>query len=217
MASQEQLLKLSDLVLEALKYRQKFGDNQNPSLGRAILYADELLLSWTRRRIESEFDDTPPDAENLVADAGVKAILGFGGFRGLTGAEFLQWLESIVAQLIAQQHRLRNARRNGGVRQVRSLEGDAEAAQLAQLLESHELSPDANAAIRENAARVRRVFRALSFDQRRVVRLRMAGFSLREIATTFEHSPSWVQDTWEAAAHELRRRLMRPCRTKQPL
>jgi DNA-directed RNA polymerase specialized sigma24 family protein len=203
MASQEQFRALTESVLEAVRYQRWCGANDNPALGRAIPCVDRLLLPWARQQIADLFDDSPPDAENLVADAGVKAILGFPSFNGITGAEFYRWVEAIVAHTIADLRRLREARRNGGLRRAVSLERSAEAARLTGELVSPAMSAEEAAIIRESALGLHRAVNTLSFVQKRVVKLWLKGRSLREISAMFGHSPSWANGHWESAKQDL--------------
>lgn len=211
MASREQLLVLGGFVTEARKYRDEVGDNNNPGLGRAILYADGFLLPWTRGLIASGFGGPPPDAENVVADADVKAVVGFADFDGTTGGQFYRWQQKIVLQLLAGVRRLSEGR--NGALHVLSLERNDDAWLLAETLESPETSPEECAVRHENSLRLERAMRGLTLDQQRVVVMRCADHSLRQVAVLFDRSPSWVHDTWEAAAHQLRRKLLRGSRT----
>ncbi|MGH7135634.1 MAG: hypothetical protein ACREHD_07830 [Pirellulales bacterium] len=120
MASGKHSRDLTNTVLEAIRYRRYGGGNENPALGKALLQVDEILLPWARSELADGFDDQPADVENLVADAGVKAIVEFHKFAGTTGGEFFEWVRSILAQLIAGVKRLREALRNGGLRHVTS-------------------------------------------------------------------------------------------------
>jgi RNA polymerase sigma factor (sigma-70 family) len=203
MASQQQFRTLTELVLEAVRYQRWSGANDNPALGRAILYVDRLLLPWARRQVDDLFDDSPPDAENLVADADVKAILGFRSFDGITGAEFYRWVKAIVAHTIADMRRRREARRKGGLRHAVSLERSAEAGRLAEQLVSPGMSAEEAAIMRESALGLHRAINTLSFIQQRVVKLWMKGRSLREISAMFGHSPSWANGHWESAKQRL--------------
>ena len=63
--------------------------------------------------------------------------------------------------------------------------------------------------IHEHGRRLRRVMRGLTVDEQRV--LRMHGIDdcpFHAIAATFGHSTSWADDVWEAAAAEVRTRLI---------
>jgi RNA polymerase sigma factor (sigma-70 family) len=215
MASQEQRRELTAVVLDAIRYRRWNGGNENPALGEAILRVDELLLPWAQRELADGGDELSPDAENLVADAGVKAIIHFHTFSGTTGGEFYEWIKAIVAQLIAGMKRLHEALANGGLRRVRSLEREHEAAQLAELLISPEDSPEEAATIRENGQRLRKALRGLNLVEHRIVKLRLRGRSYREIAATFGHAVSWAHEIWESAAHHLRLALVSRRRTRQ--
>lgn len=213
MASEKQLLALTDTVLEAVRYRRWRGGNENPALGKAILIVDQYLLPWAGRELADGLDDQSADAENLVAEAGYKAIVNFHTFVGTTGGEFYEWVRSILAQLIAGVKRLREALRNGGLRRVNSVERNAEAARLVQLLVSPEHSPEEIGTLHENASRLWRAIRRLNLVEQRVARLYMDGRSLRDIAVMFGHTTSWARDHWDAAAHDLRTDLLRPSRT----
>jgi RNA polymerase sigma factor (sigma-70 family) len=211
MASQEQLRKLTSMVLEALDYRRNHNGGDNGALGRAILYVDSLLLPWARSLAAGEFD-----VEDMVADAGFGMLAAFPTFRGITGKEFFNFMRTIVERAIARMWRLLEAEEKGCLRRSRSLEGDAETARLVERLASREHLPDIAAMIHENGRRLRRVMRGLTVDQQRV--LRMHGIDdcpFQEIAATFGHSASWAHDVWEAAAAEIRSRLMRPSRPRQ--
>jgi DNA-directed RNA polymerase specialized sigma24 family protein len=108
------------------------------------------------------------------------------------------------------------AKEKGFLRRARSLERDAEAARLAERLASREPWPDIAAIIRENAQRLRRVMRGLTVDQQLVVRLHgIEDRPFHEIGTKLGHTASWAYDVWEAAATEIRTRLMRPRRVKR--
>ncbi|HVA47491.1 MAG TPA: ECF-type sigma factor [Pirellulales bacterium] len=215
MAGEEQRFELTDWVLEAIAHRRWRGTNDNPALGKAVLHVEKRLLPWVREQLENERDDTPPDAENLVAEAGCKALLHFDEFTGVTGGEFYRWMETIAAWMIADVKRQRDAQENGGFRRGMSLERAAEAARLAELLISPDVSPHDACVIRENAVRVHRAMRGLTHEQHRVERLRMGGHSLRDIAATFGHSASWVHEVWESGAQHLRTKLMRGERTRR--
>ncbi|HEV3342156.1 MAG TPA: hypothetical protein VG125_17445 [Pirellulales bacterium] len=84
MATEEQLRNLTGMVLEALNYQRYGGGNDNPALGRAIQYVDDLLLPWARSQAGDELD-----VDNMVADAALKMLRVFPAFRGTTGREFL--------------------------------------------------------------------------------------------------------------------------------
>jgi RNA polymerase sigma factor (sigma-70 family) len=214
MTSGEQNRKLTGMVLEALRHRRYCAGNDNPALGQAIMYVDAILLSWARTQAADDFD-----VENIVADVGLKMLGLFATFRGTTGGEFYDCMETIVKRRIARMRRLLEAKEKGCLRRAFSLERDAKAGQLAEGLASCEPSPEVAAEIRENAQRVRLALRGLSVDQLRVVRLHaIDGRSMREIAAKFGHVPSWAQGVWDTAASEMRRRLMRLRRvSRRPL
>jgi RNA polymerase sigma factor (sigma-70 family) len=211
MASQEQLRELTGMVLEALRYRRRGGGNDNPALGQAIRHVDAILLPWARAEAAGEFD-----VENIVADAGLEMFSAFVTFDGTTGGEFFGYTKKIVARGIARMRRLSEAKEQGCLRRAVSLEGNAEAARLAERLASHEPSPDAAAMIRENRERLRRAMRGLSVDQLRVVRLHGSeDRPFEEIGAKFGRSASWAYDVWDAAAAQIRTRLMRPRRVRR--
>lgn len=112
--------------------------------------------------------------------------------------------------------RLLEAQQKGCLRRCLSIEANAETTKLAERLASRELLPDIAAMIRENADRLRRVMRGLTVDQIRILRRHgIDDRSFKEIGAEFGHSASWAYGIWEAAAAEVRRRLMRPYRPRR--
>jgi DNA-directed RNA polymerase specialized sigma24 family protein len=211
MATQEQFRTLSEMVFEALNYRRYRGGNNNPTLGKAILYVNDILLPWARTQAAGEFD-----VQDIVADAGLKMLRLFPKFRGTTGGEFFDCMTAIVARGVARMRRLMEAKEKGCLRRALSLERDGEAARLAERLASRERLPDVAAVIRENAHRLHKAMRGLSAVQLLVVRLHgIDGCPFQEVGAKFGHTASWAHDIWEAAAAEIRRRLMRPRRGRR--
>jgi RNA polymerase sigma factor (sigma-70 family) len=205
MVSEEQLRTLAGIVLEASSYQFYHGANDNPALGQAIRYVDQMLLPWAEAQADGDFD-----VENIVAEAGLEMLRRFPNFRGTTGREFYGCMKVIVVRGIARMRRLMEAKENGCLRRAVSLERSAEAARLAERLASGEPLPEVAAIVHENAQRLHRAMRGLTVDQLRVIRLHgIDGRSLREISAQFGHAPSWAHEVWKAAAAEIRRRLMR--------
>jgi RNA polymerase sigma factor (sigma-70 family) len=63
-------------------------------------YLKQQVAAVMRRRVQARFDDS-----DVVQEAMLDAVKGFGNFRGTTVAEFAAWLQQIVAR--AASHRLR--------------------------------------------------------------------------------------------------------------
>lgn len=118
-------------------------------------------------RVALSLVSDPDLAQDVAQDAFLKAFRGLSGFRG--DASFRTWMLTIAAN--TAKGALRKAMR----RRETALDGVAP-------VESPEASPEARAAIGEEAERARRMLAKLPEKQRMSVQLRVdEGLSFREI------------------------------------
>jgi RNA polymerase sigma-70 factor (ECF subfamily) len=139
------------------------------------LLARVQLSQWLRTKL---------DASDIVQQAILHAHAGRGQFRGLTEAEWLSWLRTILANVLAAAARRFDAQARE-VRLERSLEAELElsSSRLECLLAADQTSPSEQAIRCEELLRLARALARLPEDQRFVVELHhLKGLPVAEVA-----------------------------------
>jgi RNA polymerase sigma-70 factor (ECF subfamily) len=127
---------------------------------------------------------TKLDASDIVQQAILHAHAGRAQFRGRTEAEWLSWLRTILANVMAAAARRFDARARE-VRLERSLEAELElsSSRLECLLEADQTSPSEQAIRCEELLRLARALARLPEDHRFVVELHhLKGLPVAEVA-----------------------------------
>jgi RNA polymerase sigma-70 factor (ECF subfamily) len=180
-----------------------------PALGQLLdLYRPYLaLLARVQigRRLQGKVD-----AADLVQETFLEAHRHFGGFRGSTEAEFVNWLRQILATNLAMLIRRYLGTRRRDVRLERELasELDQSSRVLDQGLLARSSSPSQQAARREQAVLLADALGRLPEAYREAIILRhLEGLSFPEVARRMQRSVDSVKNLWARALGRLRRAL----------
>ncbi|HEX7447381.1 MAG TPA: ECF-type sigma factor [Pirellulales bacterium] len=200
MPSQQQFIELGELVRETRDWFHIHHANNGCSLGRALELTKTMLLPWAEQAVIDRLDQDPSEAEDLLSEAAARIVREFDSVTALTGKEFYLLMKTTVERLVCDQQRRRFAfrRRNGG--DALSLDGDARAARLAELLVDEQPGPEALAVALELKNNVRRAIRRLPPDERQAARLVMGGTPLAKLIEIFGTS---VRAAWRRARPRL--------------
>jgi len=230
MPSDLELVRLGELVREAQNWWRDQHSNNGAALGQAILLAKDMLRPWLTRYVEAHLgsgaraaggtktarpkNSAALDAvDDILSEVSAQAVSGFPTFEGTTGRKFYDWLHRMAECRVADRERSRRRRRKRGV-ETSSLDGDANAARLAALLEDDLPSAEAVALLKECKVEVRRARKGLTPPERDVVNAVMEGLPMSRIVEIY--GPSARAD-WRAAAAHIRRALERgPRRPRKP-
>jgi RNA polymerase sigma-70 factor (ECF subfamily) len=139
------------------------------------LLARVQLSQWLRTKL---------DASDIVQQAILHAHAGRAQFRGRTEAEWLSWLRTILANVLAATARRFDSQARE-VRLERSLEAELElsSSRLECLLAADQTSPSEQAIRCEELLRLARALARLPEDQRVVVELHhLKGLPVAEVA-----------------------------------
>jgi len=110
------------------------------------------------------------DPGDLVQETLVKALAGAAAFRGTTEAEWVRWLQGVLASTLADEVRRARAHKRDVARE-RSLEDILESptCRLEELLAASQPSPDQQAELQELLGHLARAVVSLPGDQREAV------------------------------------------------
>jgi RNA polymerase sigma-70 factor (ECF subfamily) len=134
------------------------------------------------------------DASDIVQQTLLQAHQGRAQFRGETEAEWLAWLRTILANILAGAAR-RFSTEARDLERERSLEAelDLSSSRLERLLAADQSSPSEQAVRGEELLRLARALASLPADQQRVVELHyLKGLPVAEIATRMERTSAAV-------------------------
>lgn len=204
MPSEQQFVELGRLVREARSWFSSHQAANSEALGEAIVLAQTMLRPWAGTFIFERLDRGVCEVEDLLSQAAEQIIDKFASLVALTGKEFYKLMKRMVEGFVHDLERRRYAfrRQRGG--DPLSLERDAQAARLVELLVDEQPTPEALAILGELKNDVRRVTNCLSRDERRAVRMIMQGISLAQMIDT--HGPK-MRVAWRSARLRLREGL----------
>jgi RNA polymerase sigma-70 factor (ECF subfamily) len=192
---------------EEVLRQARVGDPE--ALGRLLgLYRHYLALLARReigRRLQGKVD--PSDA---VQEAFLGAHRDFAQFRGSTEREFIAWLRSILASVLANLVRRYRGTKRRDVRLERRLAlGLEESSQaLDRGLVDVRDSPSQRAAEREQTVLLADALGRLPEDQRELLILRhLEGLSFPEVARRLGRSVDALKKQWPRALAALRRAI----------
>lgn len=182
------------------------------SLGRLLqTYANYIkLVAATQVGARLKVRVSPSD---VVQETFLQAHRTFDQFRGRTEAEFLAWLQRILASQLShlyEKHILaekRDARREVSLDEV-GAKLERSTSRLASVLADDAPSPSSSAQQHERAVMLADELAELPPDYRQVLLLRnLEGMSFGEVAEHMERSPGAVRMLWLRAVDKLRQQL----------
>jgi RNA polymerase sigma-70 factor (ECF subfamily) len=195
-ASREQLLPLA-----------REGDRA--ALGRLLesyrAYLSILARVQIGRRLQGK-----ADASDVVQEAFLGAFRDFGQFRGSTEPEFLGWLRSILASLLANlvRHYQGTQRRDVRLERQLAVELEQSSQALDRGLASPHSSPSQQAARREQSVLLAEALARLPEELRDLLILRhLEGLTFPEVARRLGRSVDVLKKQWPRALAGLRRIL----------
>ncbi|MFO0847155.1 MAG: sigma-70 family RNA polymerase sigma factor [Gemmataceae bacterium] len=150
------------------------------------------------------------DPADLVQEAFLQAHRCFADFRGTSAAEFLDWLQAILASRLDKLVRRYYGTQARDVRREDDLALDLSDAskRLDRALAAPGSSPSGRAADREEAVRAAAALDGLSADHRRVIVLRqLEGRPFPEVGALMGRSAGAATQLWMRAVNELQARL----------
>lgn len=165
----------------------------------------ERHRDWLRSTAEKELDGQLAariDASDVVQQTFLSACRQFGQFDGESSGEFAAWLRQIQQRNVQDAVRRHVSADRRSVRQERSLESQAAAADAT--------TPSQHVIRGERADRLTALLAALPDDQRDAVRLRhLEGWSLAQLAVHFGRSHDAVAALLKRGVENLRSRMPR--------
>jgi RNA polymerase sigma-70 factor (ECF subfamily) len=198
---------MRDLSTSPERIREEARAGDARALGRLLELYRRYLTILTRlqigRRLQGKVD--PSD---VVQEAFLGASRDFGQFRGASEKEFLAWLRSILASLLANlvRHYQGTLRRDVRLERQLALELDESSQALDRGLMDPQASPSEQADRREQSVRLAEALEQLPADQRELLVLRhLEGQSFPEVARQRERSVDSLKKLWPKALVRLRR------------
>lgn len=204
MPSEQQYVELGRLVREARNWFSSHQAANSEALGEAIVLAQTMLRPRAGTFVIERLDRGLCEVEDLFSQAAEQIIDKFPSLVALTGKEFYKLMKRMVEGFVHDLERRRYAFRRRRGADPLSLERDAQAARLAELLVDEQPTPEALAILGELKIDVRRVMKCLTCDERRVVRMVLQGIPLAQIIET--HGPK-MRAAWRTARLRLREAL----------
>jgi RNA polymerase sigma-70 factor (ECF subfamily) len=166
-------------------------------------YRNYLLL-LARLRVGSRLR-VKVDESDLVQETLLQAWRSFGGFRGHSEQELMQWLRCILARTVVDQMRHHGAdKRNMALEQQLQRELDQSSRLMDVALRDREPSPSQNAVRHEWAKILADAMATLPADYQQVITLRhLEGMTLVQIAARLGRSADSIQKVWTRALMQL--------------
>lgn len=182
------------------------------SLGRLLqTYANYIkLVAAAQVGVRLKVRVSPSD---VVQETFLQAHRTFDQFRGRTEAEFLAWLQRILASQLAHLYEKHVLAEKRDVRREVSLDEvgaklERSTARLASVLADNAPSPSSHAQQHERAVLLADELAELPPDYRQVLLLRnLEGMSFGEVAKHMQRSPGAVRMLWLRAVDKLRQQL----------
>lgn len=204
MPSEAQYVELGKLVREGMDWFHIHRANNSEALGKAIMLAQTMLAPWAERQVSDRLDKDAWEAEDMLHETSARIVARFDSLEATTGKDFLAIMKKIVENLIHDQERLRRAyrRKRGG--ETLSLDRDAQAARLAELLVDEQPTGETVAMLHELKDDVRRAMKRLTRLERFAVRQIMTGIPLARMIEIF--GPN-IRAAWRRARLTLREAL----------
>jgi len=182
------------------------------SLGRLLqTYANYIkLVAAAQVGVRLKVRVSPSD---VVQETFLQAHRTFDQFRGRTEAEFLAWLQRILASQLTHLYEKHVLAEKRDVRREVSLDEvgaklERSTARLASVLADNAPSPSSRAQQHERAVLLADELAELPPDYRQVLLLRnLEGMSFGEVAKQMQRSPGAVRMLWLRAVDKLRQQL----------
>ena len=182
------------------------------SLGRLLeIYANYIrLIAAAHVGARLRVRVSPSD---VVQETFLQASRTFDQFRGRTEAEFVAWLQRILASQLTHLYEKHMQAEKRDVRREVSLDEvgarlERSSARLASVLADDTASPSSCAEDHERAVMLADELAELPPNYRQVLLLRnLEGMSFAEVAEHMERSPGAVRMLWLRAVDSLRQRL----------
>jgi RNA polymerase sigma-70 factor (ECF subfamily) len=150
------------------------------------------------------------DASDLVQETMLEAYRHFPNFRGTTEAEFMGWLRSILAALIANHVRryLGTKRRDVRLERTLAVELSNASGVMTRDLAASIKSPSEQVVHREAAVQLADALQLLPAHYREVILLRhLEGLPFAQVAERMQRTVESVEKLWVRALARLRRTL----------
>ena len=181
-------------------------------LGRLLEHYRSYLAILARVQIGRRLQRKVEEGD-LVQETFLEAHRSFPRFRGVTEAEFVQWLRQILAARVAMlvRHYFGTQRRNAELERELADELDESSRLLGGALVASGTSPSQGAARREQAVILADALARLPEDYSAVIRLRhLDGLTFPAVARKMGRSVDAVEKLWARALVQLRRLLPPP-------
>ena len=204
MPSEQQFIELGRLTRDARNWFNVHQAANSEALGEAIVLAQRMLFPWAEQFVFERLSHELCEVEDLLSQAAAQIVAKFASLTAITGKEFYNLMKKMVEAFVHDLERRRRAfrRRCGG--DAVSLERDAQAARLAELLVDEQPTPEALAVLTELKDDLRRVLKRLTRDERLVVRMILQGIPLAQVVETFGPKS---RAAWRSARLRLREGL----------
>jgi RNA polymerase sigma-70 factor (ECF subfamily) len=194
--------------------RASAGDAE--ALGRLL----EMYRAAIRAQAAAQLDgrlEARVDASDVVQETFLEAHRDFASFRGGTEAEWIEWLNRILANNIVEAVRRHDGAGKRSVRAERSLQDAVRGGLgLQRILSVEQSTPGQQAVRNEQLEDLEAAIELLLPDQREAIRLRyLQGRSLRQIAEHLGRTERAVASLLHRAVKELERRLTRGSRNNE--
>lgn len=152
---------------------------------------------------------TRVDESDIVQETFLEAHRDFHGFQGTCEAEWVGWLNSILAHNVAEAVRRHIQVGKRSVRVERSIDQtNANGMKISDDLANNQSSANGQALLAEDLAAINSSIEGLSADQREVIRLRYGeGLSVSQLSEHFGRSETAVASLLYRAMVQLRGRM----------
>lgn len=160
MPSEQQFVELGRLVREARSWFNRHQAANSEALGEAIVLTQTMLRRWAEPYVFERLGRGLCEVEDLLSQAAEQIIDKFSSVIALTGKEFYKLMKRMVERFVHDRERRRHAFRRARGGDLLSLERDAQAARLAELLVDEQPTPEALAILAELKGEVRRFAQA---------------------------------------------------------
>lgn len=183
-------------------------DGEENALGQLLEGYRSYLTLFSRLQVDRRLQGKV-NPSDLVQETFMEAHRAFGGFRGTSEGEVLQWLRRILATRLAKLVRRFYGTQGRDVRLERQLDDELDqSSQMANSLVVPQSSPSGKAARREQAVLLADALEQLPADYREVIVLRhFEELSFPQVAQRLGRSEDSVKKTWARGLAALRRSL----------
>ena len=183
-------------------------DGEENALGQLLEGYRSYLTLFSRLEVDRRLQGKV-NPSDLVQETFLEAHRAFGGFRGTSEGEVLQWLRRILATRLAKLVRRFYGTQGRDVRLERQLDDELDqSSQMANSLVLPQSSPSGKAARREQAVLLADALEQLPGDYREVIVLRhFEELTFPQVAQRLGRSEDSVKKTWARALAALRRSL----------